>query len=1721
MSEQRVFDFEHLQDLYPTSSQNDSCNKGSNLFGVDLAISANGNTIVVVEGELVEQLAHSYYYTGWNWDLDHPTIAGGKFGTTGHGLVDGDIVRYSYNGPGNVGPGHWGYDNLTDDSDPTDCHWSTRHYTVVNADNDHFELRRGFMSDEYEGNPENTEDDLLTQWSDDSSKTYPILITANDDYNVRSQSSLEAYDFHNFTKIGHSSNVLIRPAKICTYRRTVMGSFDVSGGTLVADCNNIPDPSYELVDSFLIPDPVAKAVYTRASIDLSDKGDVLIVGSPDNGRLLDYLALDQENPGSPKTVISGSDNYWDEPYHDVDLRGKATGEWRVYDWVEQTTTDNKKYHTWVQRGDTGTVLTDSSEGQEIGTMVSISFDGNTAVVSTNIDSAESVTTTTVYEDDSNRGFVYVYDWVDSAWVQRGPGIRDISNEHAVKLSGYPRYFSIDAKADYIAISTYRYDPASTQSFVDDRNRYNYGAVRVFVYNDTGDPSTSAWVQIGNIISPVPDNDYATDSSHADLVSEAEDTYFGNVVCLSKDNILPTVDDSGQLFLADPRSQASLAVMDINSVYVYDYDSAAELITGTNLDVINNTVTISGHVFQNGDMVRYHTEGVTEFGPEFQNLTNGVYYEVIEVSGDTFKLKSALGGYINFTSDDADNISGHWFATMKWVQRGNTISRGNAGNALSSPAGEAHREFVGEWSDSSVTSQHKSPSIAFSEDKNTIIIGDYTPLKDGQRGLVRTLRLVDDTWVESDDKEDDRLAGSTDDVYHFGTDVLVSREGESVHNLVDGCDDYNLGNILVFSEPLKQHNEDWVGTGQVQIYRDVAAIPAPLTGFPVNIEARAGNLLGKTRKEWDDEPVVSCGGQTNATEITFRFIISGGTWLSASDDPSYSTLLQASDWTVTKGVLASESFTMIPLDRRGANSNFIQFEGVVTVSNPDKEGDVILHLPKSTFADQGSIFHMLQKVNEPATCTIQYNPSPPPPPLLCDACPRVVANNYTVKFAASVSPPAFVSYYLQFRDRDENGLYSEWTYIYPSHAGLPTDPRPSAEVQSISTLYIPEPFECGDLPFGGDPDVFDDSKTSHQDCTKRIFAREFRCVAKHMDTEEKIYSDTFKLYQYIPTWTVNPPSKSDPTTPDPDPDPSWRGDWVREFTTTSEFWYDFARDEPAIGKVGDPTDKLIVSRLDMIRTNDTSGLNAFAGVMTRFKLCPALIVPKYRNTQVPAEQRYYGFQRLLVSSAYYPRGSVTPHDTSNRGAIQHYVAGPPGAKFYSTQERARQSLKDSSHWFFEDRPLTETNEYTIHKGASDDAKLGYSIAPTRSKDPRPGCGGPAPYADVPTGFWFMDGTKLKFEEAYGRQVVDGEEPVYDGDADYGHLQQNLGLDTELLDRKPPPKKGHVTAFELGLDGLGILSASDTTAQIATDGNGDTVAVSAANNTLNKKVSVFRTFGGVGHESSANSIHEIFTLDDVDHEVTHWRPNSLCLNDAGNILGYTYRVNRSANTAARVAIWEILGGTDLHRAGFSDKPANQLAHYKSKLRNVGGLFGRLGIVEPASNLSVLKMDKSGDNIIVSCTIGAVKRQRENPWLTPETLYYTGWAQVLQYNKKYNLYVPRGQRLEGPYKQFGIDCDISSDGNSIVVSSCEADESSSSFASDATYNRHGAIRCYTWSGSSQKWEQLGKTIRGTNWWSNLGFHLSYEADHVQRIAAFEGTDQNDSSFGDISMYKFEEKS
>ncbi|SVC67332.1 uncharacterized protein METZ01_LOCUS320186, partial [marine metagenome] len=141
---------------------------------------------------------------------------------------------------------------------------------------------------------------------------------------------------------------------------------------------------------------------------------------------------------------------------------------RVFDWNDSA---------WVQRGDkiVGKVG-DNQDGDNLGTSAQLSSDANSIVLGARFNS----------DGLPMAGAVYVYDWNGSTWVQRGIGI--YGQEENEILGAYHGAVDINDTRNTIVIG-------STE------NEEGNGRIRVFDWND------SAWVQRGSNIDGDIDGHY--------------------------------------------------------------------------------------------------------------------------------------------------------------------------------------------------------------------------------------------------------------------------------------------------------------------------------------------------------------------------------------------------------------------------------------------------------------------------------------------------------------------------------------------------------------------------------------------------------------------------------------------------------------------------------------------------------------------------------------------------------------------------------------------------------------------------------------------------------------------------------------------------------------------------------------------------------------------------------------------------------------------------------------------------------------------------------------------------------------------------------------------------------------------------------------------------------------------------------------------------------------
>jgi hypothetical protein len=198
------------------------------------------------------------------------------------------------------------------------------------------------------------------------------------------------------------------------------------------------------------------------SVSISADGSVVAIGATNNDdgnnnysghvRVYEWINSSWVQRGQDIDGEAAADNAAaDNSGHSVSISADGTtvaigapyneykGHVRVYDWINSS---------WVQRG---TDIDGEAAGDYSGWSVSISADGSTVAIGA------------YRNNNSYRGHVRVYEWINSSWVQRGA---DIDGEAAGDYSGYS--VSISADGTTVAIGA---------TF----NTNNRGHVRVYEY----------------------------------------------------------------------------------------------------------------------------------------------------------------------------------------------------------------------------------------------------------------------------------------------------------------------------------------------------------------------------------------------------------------------------------------------------------------------------------------------------------------------------------------------------------------------------------------------------------------------------------------------------------------------------------------------------------------------------------------------------------------------------------------------------------------------------------------------------------------------------------------------------------------------------------------------------------------------------------------------------------------------------------------------------------------------------------------------------------------------------------------------------------------------------------------------------------------------------------------------------------------------------------------
>ena len=672
---------------------------------------------------------------------------------------------------------------------------------------------------------------------------------------------------------------------------------------------------------------------------------------------------------------------------------------------------------------------------------------------------------------------------------------------------------------------------------------------------------------------------------------------------------------------------------------------------------------------------------------------------------------------------------------------------------------------------------------------------------------------------------------------------------------------------------------------------------------------------------------------------------------------------------------------------------------------------------------------------------------------------------------------------------------------------------------------------------GDPpsscDLFEDFPIGNG-CTKRVFNREFRIMAAS-DTISSVFSNPFKLYQYFGTEGGRGPAP-----------PGQTGEWIREWTSSTS-----VDRQPGSSSQLEVNDE-IFSECLFTRTNDTSGPNAFQREHCQLNLCDiskmafvGFNVPHNAPTHMESF-----FQFLAVSEPSYP--------VTNKGIIQFYGLHNNNSLSGRLEPFIPTLAMKEATWVYDDlNKWFQGNKGTINEGlryaklvTSNPLDGFFQLSPNKKFD----------FSDFVENTHFDEGmndrglyrsgkTRARVPNMFAIRYASivPEQVTLHSDLALGYLssaeyEQENGRDKNagqfngpLLSFPQITNERRIGLFpflkneahratvhninRITVRGMGgsEVHVFSSIAEIAMDGDANTFAMhlippgptdvdflvvarvfkSRVLSKFQEKIESSDQYDRTGETGLAYIIAKIPLTQIVhggDFIVRDSTPvRSLCLNNDGNVVAW-------AAGEKGVRAYEI---RPRENTFFEDLPVgpDQSSQFSVRARHFVGLQN---IVKKNMHLSVMKMDSTGDNIIISCTLGQVLTGNDNE--------KTGWAQVFSWDG--DNYRAKGAKIEGTVLngQFGIDCDIDSTGDSIVVSSREPNPDLLQNSSD----QHGAIRCYNWNGSA--WELIGEPIRGTSPSSNLGFHLSYANTYnIKRVVAYDGVTDTQ---GNLSMYRFEER-
>jgi hypothetical protein len=341
-------------------------------------------------------------------------------------------------------------------------------------------------------------------------------------------------------------------------------------------------------------DGEAAGDYSGYSVSLSSDGSVVAIGARGNDgngsysghvRIYEWsgsawdqkgLDIDGEAAGDQSGLsvsLSSDGSVVAIGAYGNDGNGDSSGHVRIYEWSGSA---------WVQKGSD---IDGEAAGDQSGFSVSLSSDGSIVAIG-------------AYSNDGNgsdSGHVRIYEWSDSAWVQKGS---DIDGEAAGDRSG-GQSVSLSSDGSVVAIG----------APFNDGNGDSSGHVRIYEW------SGSAWVQMG-----------------LDIDGEAAGDQFGHSVSLSSDGSVVAIGanyndgnggDSGHVRIYE---LPTYKVLTTDKLYTTSNVGIGTSTPAYTLDVVGD-IYASGNITELSDIRKKKNLQIIETPIEKVKKLNGYTYEM--------------------------------------------------------------------------------------------------------------------------------------------------------------------------------------------------------------------------------------------------------------------------------------------------------------------------------------------------------------------------------------------------------------------------------------------------------------------------------------------------------------------------------------------------------------------------------------------------------------------------------------------------------------------------------------------------------------------------------------------------------------------------------------------------------------------------------------------------------------------------------------------------------------------------------------------------------------------------------------------------------------------------------------------------------------------------------------------------------------------------------------